>query len=160
MAKSFSHLAPRTQESRVRKALTAGVEREAGAITIWLEEPESELEAVATVLEAVTRKQEEELAPKPEPTTTTPATTTTKPEENGTAKRGRKLRFEAIAPYLKRARAQDPKKWTTKALHTHYGQFVEGGMSDQAAWDILFAPRYAHIKAAPKNVSEPTGIIT
>jgi hypothetical protein len=50
MAKSFHQLAARTQEARVREALASGEKPEAGAITIYLGLPESEVEAVAEVL--------------------------------------------------------------------------------------------------------------
>jgi hypothetical protein len=74
--------------------------------------------------------------------------------------KARKLKFEAIAPFIKRARMQDPQRWTSKALYQHYGQFVRGGMSDQGAWDVGHSPRYAHIPPAAPDVPEPTGIVT
>jgi hypothetical protein len=81
MAMKFSRLATTTQQSRVRSALAAGVERDAGEVCIWLEQPESELPAIQSTLEAIT---EEEV------TTMTTTTTETAPK----AKRSRRAPVE------------------------------------------------------------------
>jgi hypothetical protein len=56
MAKAFHQLVAKTQEARVRAALAAGTKPEAGEVTVFLEQPEEELTAVAEVLERVTTR--------------------------------------------------------------------------------------------------------
>src|SRR6266545_2937031 len=58
MAKPFHSLAAATQERRVREVLAAGIRPEEGEVCIALEQPESELTAIAEVLERVTREED------------------------------------------------------------------------------------------------------
>src|SRR6266545_287990 len=153
MAKPFHSLAAATQERRVREVLAAGIRPEEGEVCIALEQPESELTAIAEVLERVTREED------------TMTTRTERAETTKAISRARKSAEET--GLLKPEAAPKPKPRRTRAAVTtkrvrptepDYDKLPEGKRADaKAKYEAALAKFEAQEAKTGLPVDKETG---